>query len=453
MAESYFPSGLDRSTRLAGWPIGSIALIAVLLGLGCSSGGSSSTPLEGHFVDTVVDGIIVTIGDDDQVTDEDGSFDYAPGDTIELYLGEIPLGGTLLPANGIVTPVEAASVATNLSDYGWRVCRLANLCVTEMSTLSDAELQSLVIILTLTWIDSDDDLSNGIQITQVQRDAATMALGFEFDDPTLLANLVTGNGWNSTGVDMIRTGIVNPLRAAAALPDLVNLNASSSLSHFLTQGGMLAAQVSGSYTGPWTSPDANTYSIKATISPNGDATVQLLLNGSLWRTLSGSVVFSDDPLVGDLTAVSFGGPVITDTITMVAKVTPAGIVGTWDRDDNGALTNGDTWANKSGSALGANAILTVRFEDAQVVRQEVVVSGAGNDQNVYPWLSDAGDLIAELPVTVSQLLDVGFDLYLDDLFDESLFCTVTAAALTDRVPIELEVLISGDAIVCGSNFQ
>ncbi|HAO19132.1 MAG TPA: hypothetical protein DCQ37_00700, partial [Desulfobacteraceae bacterium] len=136
----------------------------MLLGLivfaasGCSSGGDdSSSPVikQGQFIDTVVEGLEYETPTQSGVTDENGTFSYAEGETVTFSVGDIVIGDA--PGGDTVTPVDLVEGAKDETDP-------------EVSNITS-------FLLTL---DDDDNPDNGITVTEDVRDAADgMSLDFD----------------------------------------------------------------------------------------------------------------------------------------------------------------------------------------------------------------------------------------------------------------------------------
>jgi len=148
----------------------SFLLLATLATTTACSGGGSSSPaasvdnpgslLSGVFVDAPVEGLnYQTDTIKDGITDENGTFMYHEGETVTFMIGDLMLGSA--PGNDIMTPIDLVPEAMDETDPTViNICRL---------------LQSL---------DWDGDLSNGIMITKIMRDAISGMIDFTQDVST-----------------------------------------------------------------------------------------------------------------------------------------------------------------------------------------------------------------------------------------------------------------------------
>jgi len=113
---------------------------AVLLS-GCGAGGSTSSDSysTGYFIDSPVSGLeYVTDSGIQSVTDDYGRFRYKKGDTVTFKLGKLSLGSCEPDSDGLVTP--------------------------DSISYNDPEKETLML-RTLQSLDSDNNTSNGIQIS------------------------------------------------------------------------------------------------------------------------------------------------------------------------------------------------------------------------------------------------------------------------------------------------
>ena len=95
----------------------------------------------GHILDSALEGLDWTTGSMSGVTGSDGSFEYRKGDNVTFSLGSISLGSAA-KAQGNLTILALVEGATSVT----------NNAVTNMARL-------------LQTLDNDEDLTNGITIT------------------------------------------------------------------------------------------------------------------------------------------------------------------------------------------------------------------------------------------------------------------------------------------------
>lgn len=95
--------------------------------------------LQGQFIDSAVSGLFYQTESQEGFTDHNGYFDYADGETVSFFIGNIALGSA--PAADIVTPADIAGSSGGLNAASVNILRL------------------------LQTLDFDGDPSNGISIT------------------------------------------------------------------------------------------------------------------------------------------------------------------------------------------------------------------------------------------------------------------------------------------------
>lgn len=120
----------------------------------------------GQFIDAPVEGIGYRTATQSGVTDADGNYDYLEGEEVTFFLGDLEFPP--VPASGIVTPLDIARVAD-----------------------SEATLDSNIAInigRLLQSLDSDDDPSNGIDVSNV---TAANSIDFSADTPVFEAAFAT----------------------------------------------------------------------------------------------------------------------------------------------------------------------------------------------------------------------------------------------------------------------
>lgn len=158
-----------------------LPLAALALG-GCggSSGGSGSDDGDGTETGVFLDSAVVNIGysteSGEGVTNEEGEFAYAEGETVTFFIGDLQLPSA--PAAARLTPLDLAQ-ATDTSDS-----RVVNM------------------IRLLQTLDDNGDPSDGITITETARNAATQ-VDFtlpedEFEASSAVVNLVANAGSENT---------------------------------------------------------------------------------------------------------------------------------------------------------------------------------------------------------------------------------------------------------------
>lgn len=99
---------------------------AAFMGIGCDSG-NGGTPTSvissGVFVDSPVKGLEYKTATREGLTETDGSFRYADGETVAFYIGNIFLGETA--AKGVITPIDLIAGAVDETEPTvTNICRL-----------------------------------------------------------------------------------------------------------------------------------------------------------------------------------------------------------------------------------------------------------------------------------------------------------------------------------------
>ncbi|OGB54995.1 MAG: hypothetical protein A2496_09120 [Burkholderiales bacterium RIFOXYC12_FULL_60_6] len=126
------------------------AALALVWGL-TACGGSSSTPLQGVFLDAAVSGVDYTGDKGSQgMTNSTGTFNYQPGEKLTFAIGQMVLGTAT--GEAVVTPVSFETSGAGVGAHATRVLR------------------------TLQALDSDGDPSNGISISSSTRLGQTTKL-------------------------------------------------------------------------------------------------------------------------------------------------------------------------------------------------------------------------------------------------------------------------------------
>ncbi len=127
----------------------------ILGGCASSSDEASETTLSGYFIDAAVAGVEYnTSSGITGITDTLGRFQYKNGDTVTLHIGNLILGDAVPQLNGLVTPLE----------------------------LSSDENVTALMLRTLQALDSDDNLSNGIEVDPAVTEALQNLSQIRFEE-------------------------------------------------------------------------------------------------------------------------------------------------------------------------------------------------------------------------------------------------------------------------------
>jgi len=230
----------------------------VLAGCGGGGGGGGTTTSEGQFIDAAVEAIGYTSGGQTGFTDANGKFTYENGQSVTFSIGDIVIGS----ANGkaIVTPVDLVNGAVDET----------NAVVTN-------------IVQFLLTIDDDNNLSNGIQVTQAIRDAAA---GKSID--------FTITGFDT---DSNVSSVVGILTSASTIGNRVLVNAATAQNHL---SDSLFSLLAGTYSGTFSGTESGTWQVTintaGVVSGSGNSNTSgafsisgsITSNGSINATSSGS---------------------------------------------------------------------------------------------------------------------------------------------------------------------
>lgn len=148
-------------------------LVACGGGGGGSSNGGGNTPnpppptpqtAEGRFIDSVVEGLSYSSGDQSGITDTDGTFSYEVGESVTFSVGTVEIGSAT--GRELITPVDLTG---------------------SNSTMPDTQN----IVRFLLMLDSDGDSSNGITISNEVQIMAENWLQVDFISSDFEADLAT----------------------------------------------------------------------------------------------------------------------------------------------------------------------------------------------------------------------------------------------------------------------
>lgn len=151
---------------------GSLCLLAACGGGGGSNNGGNttnpppSTPqtAEGRFIDSVVEGLSYSSGDQSGITGTDGTFSYEVGESVTFSVGTVEIGSAI--GRELITPVDLTG---------------------SNSTMPDTQN----IVRFLLMLDSDGDGSNGITVSNEVQVMAENWLQVDFTSSDFEADLAT----------------------------------------------------------------------------------------------------------------------------------------------------------------------------------------------------------------------------------------------------------------------
>jgi predicted secreted protein len=361
-----------------------LTLIGLLSGCGGGGGGGDNGPSvkQGQFIDSAVEGLQYESGGQIGVTDENGTFLYEEGSTVQFTIGGINLGA--VRGQAILTPLSLVpSAADETNDTVTNIVRL------------------------LQTLDDDDDPSNGITISNAVRDAAQVInlnfartqAQFATDSTTAIAQLTAA-----------RT------RGARSLVD-----ASTARAHF--RGSVFAA-LAGTYSGTFSGDDSgtwqltadcdgtlsgsgysnlfqNSFDISGTASTTGDTTVNGggVAGGSSFSgalTLDGS--FSGNwNNVGENISGTFQG-----SRTSMPSVSCDG-----SGSGTGSDTSGDTGTTiNNGGTITSNTLLSASIDVFNTVSADFAAVASSDIIVTAPSIAENGAVVpvkVELPPAIGKV--------------------------------------------------
>lgn len=283
----------------------SILSTSLLFLVAACGGGGGSTPgssgngtATGQLIDSAVEGIAYTSGNQSGVTDANGNFTYEVGKTVTFKIGNITIGTSTGKAT--ITPLDWVPSATDETN---------------------AQVSNLVRFL--QTLDDDRNPANGIKIRPEVRTAAATASTPLFNQST-----------SAFAADATVASLVSALTpfTSAGTGTLVSLSAAQQ--HFKST---LLKRYAGNYAGTFAGQDNGTWQISVTTG--GSITGKGYSNGykenlSIAGTMTSSGTASLNAAVGVAGAAIF-----------IATINP----------DTGAVSG--TWSspslNQSGTLIGS----------------------------------------------------------------------------------------------------
>lgn len=143
-------------------------------GSGSGGSGGQDNTLTGRFVDGPVSGLRYSTASQSGMTSANGEFLYQSGETVSFYVGDILIGQA--PAAGTLTPFDLAGMAPPQSAVDIRKTINRLISSDQVEPLEKAAN----IAVFLQTIDSDGELSNGIQVpSQLHTLAAGVSIDFK----------------------------------------------------------------------------------------------------------------------------------------------------------------------------------------------------------------------------------------------------------------------------------
>lgn len=239
---------LSRIKRL----LSSLVVMSLLIFLSACGGGSgggsslssSRATADGVFLDSAVEGIFYVSGSVSGYTDATGAFSYEIGNSVSFYIGDVELGSAL--GESVITPIELVPGATDTSTP-----RVVN------------------ILRFLQTLDDDDDVSNGIQITQAIRDIA-VNLTINFDLSVV--------DFENNGAIQVAIGELTAVRNSGAR---VLVSSVDAIAHFQQTLDELEGQVNTGELGGLTITGADTGVVGNTFTPDSATNVFHEISGSV----------------------------------------------------------------------------------------------------------------------------------------------------------------------------
>lgn len=165
-------------------------LAFLLTACGGSSGGGAPGIQQGVFLDSAVQGMRFSTNTRDGTTDANGTFSYAPNEVVSFFIGDILLGSA--PAKATMTPLDLVPGAADEN----------NPQVTNMLRF-------------LQTIDSDNDATNGIQISNaIVAAAASQTINFNMSIAAF-----EGDATTQATIDFLTQNLPGGVRPLVSITD------------------------------------------------------------------------------------------------------------------------------------------------------------------------------------------------------------------------------------------
>jgi len=246
-----------------------LPLLLVILPTIAACGGADDSPAQGVILDSAVAGLTYCSGTLSGITDEDGTFEYEPGNSVKLAIGDLILGRA--PARPRLTIVDLVAGATDESDP----------TVTNVARF-------------LQTIDDDADPDNGIQIVPA---VAALGTAAAIDFSLSIADFEA----NQRVTDLV--ALMTASTVAGQRPLVSTLSARTHLSATLMSllAGLYEGGYSGNETGGWQIYMGTDHSVTGwgTVTQSGQIYSVVGSAGS-----DGSIVFGDATGGGSFTGAS-----------------------------------------------------------------------------------------------------------------------------------------------------
>ncbi len=365
------------------------------------SSANQSTTLQGVFLDNKVSGLFYRSGSLSGFTDSNGTFQYEAGASITFEVGGIVLGTA--KAKAIMTPVSLVPTAVDETDP--TVVNIVRFLIT---------------------LDSDNDLSNGIDIApEVHTIARELSLDFTlagsaFDAASDVQNVIA---LVTKGVNSFASG-------------------ERAIDHF---NGTLMGAIAGIYNGTYSGGDRGTWSIvvdsDGTITGTGCSTVELFEFGINGR-------FTSD---GELSSFGFSS---NGEFFGRFDIATGRFSGNWVAgEDSGVYTGAKADSRSGGICPGSPSDNTAPLANAGKDRTvstgvAVVLDGsqstdADGDELSYKWTLLRSRIGAGLSIVDNTSVNASFtpkvngtytiQLVVNDGTVDSQIDTVTITAVTELV--------------------
>lgn len=362
-----------------------------LLFAACSGSGDDPVIREGVFVDAPVAGLTYETPTQSGATDDDGTFFYEDGQTVQFFLSDSPLGEA--PAGPRLSPVDLVEGAAGPE----------HPAVTNMARL-------------LLTLDEDCDPENGIRIDESLSDIFPET-AFDFSLPpdefgqdaevqALLARL------NASGVfSCAPVALWGGPSARAHLRETLGLDAPQFVVTMMTEGeGSVVRE-----------PEADTYPAGAEVQFTAVPAEGWAFAG--WGgDLSGEAATRTVAMTGDLAVTAFFEPLPPDSFPLVVAVEGQGQVvldppgGVYEAGTVATLTAvpAEDWgfAEWSGDLSGTEAVKTVSMDGARsVIARFVVLEQPPPRFSLTTSVEGEGTVLAE-PAGTDGLYEIGTDVAL-----------------------------------------
>ena len=328
----------------------------------CGGGGGGASQQVGQFIDDPVGGLSYSCVSASQTitgtTDDQGHFNYLPGQTCSFKVGNVTLG-TLkdIPSDGKVTPQDVAGVARgattapsalaiaqflqSLNDGSTpgRIvippatsALLASAPATTLASssgaISPAELRDLVVTVAGKTLVSAADATSALD-AQISTGAVSASSGSVSSNAAPVLNSITVGSAKASNA----AGLTAQLTATGYYSNGSSTDLTSSVTWSSSDTGLVSVNASGLATGL----KKGSATVTASLTPSGAASA---IKGSAVQTTL-------DPVLQAIAVTNHANPPAGLTDQLIAT-------GTYSDGSTADLTSSVTWASSNGDKLTVN---------------------------------------------------------------------------------------------------